>query len=214
MKSKKLFGALLLSICGTAFAGPVTTANLVQNGSFEATKVNNGGWGVFNTIPGWNVGPLGIELRNNATGFAKDGLNFAELDTTANSYITQDILGAAGLTGGWFTLSFWYSDRPNTAANTNGLTFGFGNDMRTIAGTGNNTSSHHWNKYQSDFYLTRAEILKIEAKGKADSYGMSIDNIVVTQKKPEPAGIGQVGQALAAASYAKRRQARREADFI
>lgn len=210
MKSKSLLGALLLSVFASAFAGPVTTTNLVKNGSFEATPVNSGSWGVFNTIPGWNVGPLGIELRNNAVGIAQDGLNFAELDTTTNSYITQDIFGAAGLTGGWFTVSLWYSDRPNTAANTNGLAFGFGNDLRTIAGTGNSTSGHQWKKYESDFYLTRAEILKIEARGKADSLGMSIDNIVVTQKIPEPAGLGLMGLALAAAGFAKQRQTRRK----
>lgn len=208
---KGIIAAIAIAAGGVAFAGPIATTNLVQNGSFEKPGVTSGNWQIFQTIPGWTAGPLGVELRNSIEGVAQDGFNYAELDTTGNSFIAQDLLGTGALVTGWVTLEFWYSSRPNTQWNTNGLSFGFGNQMQSISATTNPTSSHQWKKYTGEFYLTNSDRLKFEATGKGDSLGMSIDNISVKQHQvnrvPEPAGFALVGVALAAAGFAKWRKA-------
>ena len=47
-------------------------------------------------------------MRNNAVGLARDGVNFVELDTTANSSMFQTVATQAGQR---YTLSFFYADR-------------------------------------------------------------------------------------------------------
>lgn len=170
--------------------------NLVGNGSFETQTLATGTWKVSSTLSAWTPGPLGVELRNGVAGRAQDGLNFVELDTTANSYIVQDLLGATTSVTDWVTLSFWYSARPNTAAATNGLVFGFGTDLRSLAGLANSTTEHQWKQYSGNFFLSASDSLRFQAAGVSDGYGMSLDNVVVTSKIPEPGGLALVLAAL------------------
>lgn len=200
MKIVKFAAAIGLA----AFAFQANATNLVTNGSFE--QVANGGtqgagsWSVYSSIPGW-TGQPNIEVRDSIAGVAQDGSNFVELDTdyvkNTNSSMFQNIAGTGAV-----KLSFWYSARPNTAAGTNLLSFALGNSTGSVLNnTGNNTGSHSWQQYVGYFNLDADGLttLSFSAGGKQDSYGGSLDNVVVTAV-PEPetyalmlAGLGIVG---------------------
>lgn len=200
MKIVKFAAAIGLA----AFAFQANATNLVTNGSFE--QVANGGtqgagsWSVYSSIPGW-TGQPNIEVRDSIAGVAQDGSNFVELDTdyvkNTNSSMFQNIAGTGAV-----KLSFWYSARPNTAAGTNLLSFALGNSTGSVLNnTGNNTGSHSWQQYVGYFNLDADGLttLSFSAGGKQDSYGGSLDNVVVTAV-PEPetyalmlAGLGLVG---------------------
>jgi hypothetical protein len=180
-------------------------ANLVTNGSFEATSQSNGTWANYSSLPGWTSGSLGIELRNNVEGAAQDGVKYVELDTTGNSFIEQTIHGT-----GLVELSFYYSARPNTSTSTNDLTFSLGGFSDTVLhGVGNSTSLHSWQHYtgQVDLGTSGSAVLRFDAAGTSDRVGGSLDNISVTAV-PEPetyamllAGLGLMG------AIARRRRA-------
>lgn len=200
MKIVKFAAAIGLA----AIAFQANATNLVTNGSFE--QVANGGtqgagsWSVYSSIPGW-TGQPNIEVRDSIAGVAQDGSNFVELDTdyvkNTNSSMFQNIAGTGAV-----KLSFWYSARPNTAAGTNLLSFALGNSTGSVLNnTGNNTGSHSWQQYVGYFNLDADGLttLSFSAGGKQDSYGGSLDNVVVTAV-PEPetyalmlAGLGIVG---------------------
>ena len=171
----------------SAQAGP----NLVTNGSFEYTTSATtpgqtpGSWNVYKSIIGWTGNP-NIEVRDKVAGIAQDGGNFVELDTHKTSYSSvtnssmyQDILGT-----GYVNLSFWYSARPNTNAGTNDLGVQFGSFSATVLnGVGNSTSLHKWQQFTlNNFKLDNdgSTRLTFSALGKQDTYGGSLDNVIVT----------------------------------
>lgn len=170
----------------TAHAGP----NLVVNGSFEqivSTSVagqNPGTWNVYQSIVGW-TGQPNIEVRDRVAGVAQQGGNFVELDTHKTSYSSvtnssmyQDILGT-----GYVNLSFWYSARPKTGM-TNDLGVQFGSYSAVVLnGVVNTTNSHQWQQFTlNNFRLDEdgSTRLMFSALGKEDTYGGSLDNVVVT----------------------------------
>lgn len=96
MKFTKTILAALFALSALN-AQAAASVNLVVNGSFEDNLQAPGTWHIYNSLTGWTSGKYGIELRDNVAGKAKDGKNFVELDTTANSMMTQDIhIGNAG----------------------------------------------------------------------------------------------------------------------
>ena len=209
------FNVLIAAGMLCAAAG-LQAQNLVTNGSFESTTTANvpgqapGTWDVYTSIVGW-TGMPNIEVRNNVSGVAQDGHNFVELDThptsyssSTNSTMYQDILGT-----GTVNLSFYFSARPGTGA-TNDLGFSFGSytDNHLLAGTSNNSSSHNWMQYTlNNFQLNASGTTRLSfyALGTADTYGGSLDNVVITSVTavPEPetyalllAGLGLMGAAV------------------
>ena len=192
-KAKPLVAAGALSLVALG-----AQANLIQNGSFEATVQAPGTFSISNSLAGGWAGLPNIELRNNLFGSAQDGSNFVELDTTFNSGITQtfNITGA-----GNYVLSFWYQARPGTAFNTNGLnaivesstgSLLLDSSIRPIANS-------PWQQFSQSFTATTAGAytLSIFAIGRSDSLGTAVDSVSVV---PEPgtyalmlAGLGVVG---------------------
>ena len=201
-----------------AAAAGAQAQNLVTNGSFESITTAGvagqapGTWAVYTSIVGWTGAP-NIEVRDNLAGVAQDGGNFVELDThptaaapgpNTNSGMYQDIVGT-----GYVNLSFYYSARPNTGV-TNKLGFSFGSftDNTLLASASNNTGSHQWIQYTlNNFKLDADGVTRLSfwASGKPDTYGGSLDNVVVTAVTavPEPetyalllAGLGLIGAAV------------------
>ena len=137
---KKLIIAMLM-------AAPFfpAAANLVTNGSFEATAQGSGSWSIYPSVSGWTGIGHGIEVRNNVAGSAIDGHNFVELDTTRNSSMAQTLTGDAGT----YLLSFWYQARPNTSKATNGLSFSLdGFDLGSVLLSSDAAAlDYNWHQY-------------------------------------------------------------------
>ncbi|MDH0863217.1 DUF642 domain-containing protein [Mitsuaria sp. GD03876] len=198
---KRLIAASLFAAPLFAMAAPV---NLLTNGSFESTTVSNGSYVILDSIAGWTVGPHGVELRNNVAGSAFNGSNFAELDTTTNSWISQTLNTVLGTA---YTLTFSYAARPdNQGANSNGLNWSIG----SLSGNVGQDTTTTWQTFTTTFTGTGSPMtLRFGATGRADSYGTSLDNISVVSNAgaggnaaavPEPqslalllAGFGAMG---------------------
>jgi hypothetical protein len=194
------FGLVLASAGAQASA-----SNLVVNGSFEDNLQASETWKIYNSLSGWTSGKYGIELRDNVAGKAQEGLNFVELDTTANSMMKQYINIK---TPGTYELSFWYAARPDNGtrkANTDELGWNFGGASGVVLPKWNAAGATDWNQFVTNISFdkdhTGLQVLKFKALGKSDSYGGSVDNISVSAV-PEPetyammlAGLGLVGVA-------------------
>ena len=178
--------------------------NLLVNGSFEATAQANGSWNVYSAIPGWTANPA-VEIRDNVVGKAEDGSNYAELDANVNGSITQSFATVAGTE---YTLSFWYSNRTNTAVATNGISFGLGNGWiaaPTLAV--NNSGDNLWSQVSYNFVAgSNLTTLSFMATGTNDSYGTSLDNVSVTAAVPEPSTYALMFGGLAAVGFIARRR--------
>lgn len=180
----------LLIASSSAIAGPVP-ANLLVNGSFEATPVGNGSWVNVSTTPGWAWlgGPgTGFEIRNNIAGAAQDGGNYLELDTTGNTTIGQTLSGlAAGLA---YDLSFWYAPRESQAASTNGIQvywngLQLGGTITGDGGAGNLWSEHRF----SVVAQSGSNVLSFASVGRSDTLGGNLDNVRLSQRVPEPGSL-------------------------
>jgi hypothetical protein len=193
-----------------AFSSQAAGVNLVTNGSFEyitnASKPgqNTGTWTVYRSIVGWTGAP-NIEVRDKVAGIAKDGGNYVELDTNptkyssvTNSSMYQDILGT-----GYVNLSFYASARPKTIGSTNGLSVELGSFSATVLNNvGNSNSTNDWRLFTFNNIKLDADgstRLTFKAMGKEDTYGSSLDKVVITPV-PEPetyamllAGLGLMG---------------------
>lgn len=167
MVNKKLASLALAAFTALSFSAQ---ASLLVNGSFEdidpslcsaagfntpqsscnpaviaANSGNNGGWGVFDSLPGWNLlYGNNVEVQGaGAIGLTPaDGNFYIELDSAffwdptgqtgaenSNSAIYQSITGLT--VGDWFELSFAYSPR-TTNEDDNGLHVFWGSDIDAL----------------------------------------------------------------------------------
>ena len=148
--------------------------------------------------------PYGIEVRNNVAGVANTSPYFVELDTTANSWISQTF--TSNVTGP-ATLSFMYAGRADFGARAdNGIGFlitgdgGFSYSGSVPTPAANN----NWISFSNgigSFVSGASYTLRFDATGTSDTYGSSLDTVSVTAV-PEPdayalmlAGLGVVGLA-------------------
>ena len=196
---RTLLISALLAAPLAASAGP----NLLQNGSFEDTAQANGTWSTYAAIPGWTANPA-VEIRDNVAGTAKDGTNYAELDAYSNGSISQSF---ATIVGAVYDLSFWYSNRTNTAASTNGLSFNVGSGwiaapLLLVNNSGNNQWSHGTYSFIANSTLTTLSFL---GTGTSDSYGTSLDAVSVVAAVPEPSTYAMMLGGLGAVIFIGRR---------
>ena len=200
---KKLIIITLLSLPVLAIAGPVLSANLLTNGGFETDAQAAGGYSIKSNLTGWTGGTYGIELRDAMSGTAYDGKNFIELDTTANSSISQSFTTIVGQT---YQLSFAYAARPdNLGAASDGMSWSAGN-MNDVA-FGQNTNAN-WTMADASFVATSTTTtLSFKAIGTSDSYGTSLDDVSV-RAIPEPPSYALLLAGLAACGMVARRRNR------
>jgi hypothetical protein len=177
---RKILIATLLAMPLLATA----SVNLVRNGSFEATVQGNGSWDIYSALPNWSAVPE-VELRNNVSGTAHHGSNYVELDASGNGRISQSF---ATIVGQMYQLSFFYSNRTNTAVSTNGLDFRIGSSwLSAPVLAANNTGNNLWSQVIYNFSATgNSTTLSFRGTGTSDSYGSSLDNVSVTTAVPEP----------------------------
>lgn len=177
----------------------VAQANLVVNGSFEDyTSVNAGSWSIFGSGYGWTTGANGVEIRNAVAGSAADGVRFAELDTTGNSWISQTIHTNANQ---MMELSFSYAPRAGVSAASNKIhAFWNGQSLGIFTGNGNTTTN--WVDLTFDVQADASGfgVLKFAAIGTSDSVGGSLDNVSLNAvPEPESAALLLAGLGLLAA---------------
>ncbi|MFA6179344.1 MAG: FxDxF family PEP-CTERM protein [Candidatus Methylopumilus sp.] len=186
--------ALLLVL---AISPSLANANLLINGSFEAESQAAGTWGIYANLTGW-TGQNDIELRNNVAGTASEGVNFVELDTTKNNSMFQVVSTTAGLT---YNLSFDYAARAGVTSASNPIkAFWNGIELVKATGSGIGKTGNNWVTLDFEVIATGNDKLTFSAVGTSDSYGGSLDNVVLTSAVPEPstygmmlAGLGLIG---------------------
>lgn len=186
--------AILAVIASSAHA----STELITNGSFEAEVLADGTWANFANLTGWTGGAHGIELRNNVVGAAYDGHNFVELDTSANSSMTQTVATTAGAL---YNLSFAFSPRENLGIKSNGIKVYWDNVLVGSYKAAGGPNGNVWST--ESLVLTgtgSSSVLTFKAFGTSDSLGSSLDAVSLTTAVPEPetyamllAGLGMMG---------------------
>lgn len=168
---------------------------------WEDTNFAGSGFTIVQSYSGWNnttgVAGSGIEIQyGGVAGQAYSGQNLVELDSNLNSIMTY----GTPLDAGSYSLSFWYSDRPNTGAATNGIDvlLNGASILSVLGGVGGGGTS--WSLKTINFDAAGGETLSFAALGTSDSYGGYIDDVSLTAAVPEPAtwalmilGFGLVG---------------------
>lgn len=177
-----IFKNIVGTLIGAAIALSASSAGAsVINGSFEADLQAAGTWAIYQNLTGWTGGPNGIELRNAVEGKAYDGVNFVELDTTANSIATQNITTVVGES---YFLSFAYSPRTGIAPGSNGIEVYWGGVL-VDTHTGFTNASDDWTLYTVVVTGSGSDSLEFRAVGTSDSFGGSLDAISISAV-PEP----------------------------
>ena len=183
-KNLILLGAATL---GALSIGSSANANLVVNGGFESPAVSS--WGLSNTIPGWTSTGAQIEVGRGTvygvTGF--EALNVLELDSTANSTVSQTL----SLASGSYDLSFLYGRRVSGMSGKPADTADFdvlwnGSSIFATTPTTGAMAVHS----MSVIALAGDNTLSFRGRGTSDSYGAIIDNVQLNASPvPEPASL-------------------------
>lgn len=192
---------LALSLSPALAAGP----NLVVNGSFELDPIPVNSWVIQPTITGWTGAP-DIELQHDLEGnVAQEGRQLVELDTFANSAMSQTLAAT-----GWVTLSFWYTPRIGWGAGTQGVQVSLGSFAATVMETAAGGSAPQWQRFSAlvDLGTAGSAVLRFAAVGTSDMAGGLIDNVVVTAvPEPATAALASLG-VLGLAGWLRRRASR------
>ena len=180
---------------------------LVTNGGFENPVVEHSAkWNIFNAVPGWMIewmpgsgdsyDPM-LELHRGVNGWLpQEGDQYAELDTdwdgpdaddsipneAASTKIYQDL----DTVPGWlYSVSFYFSPRPDTDEANNQLDFSWDGDPKdTISAAGNGQTD--WDSYSYQFGASGDTTrLQFADSGNSDSLGTFLDNVSVRCQIPE-----------------------------
>ena len=202
-----LLCALSVLLAATSLAARATAKTIqpiLQNGSFEDSTGNSKGlvnrvtfnqlltsnysWDTWKTIDKWkNVSGPGVEVQTDrtlSTIDAQDGDYYIELDSTANSSISQKVQ----LSQGTYLLSFWYSPRTALAL-TNTITYNLGRVVSGQITNGvNGARVGVWVEVKALFSIKSKGNydLTFAAAGLSDGYGGLIDNVSI-ETVPLPA---------------------------
>jgi len=168
-------------LCALAAMPIVAQANLLVNGSFEDPLIADGTYGLFTSIAGWTLasGPF-IEVQRNIAGSPYDGLQFIELDSTANSSVYQDVTTAIGAQ---YSLRFAYTPRPGVGAASNGVDVLIdGSPIAALTGIGGGNSL--WSLYEFSFVGNGNTRIQFTGVGTSDSLGGYVDAVSVDRALP------------------------------
>lgn len=189
-------------------AATAAPTELVANGSFESNLQSASTWHQYISLTGWteNIDPNGVELRNDVGGKAFDGSNYIELDTFANSSISQNIDTAAGQN---YNLRFSYSPRARIAANSNGIeVFWNGTSQGIFTGDGIGNTGNVWIIETLSLAGGGGGLLSFKAVGQSDAFGGSLDAVSVMKVTavPEPETYAMMLAGLGILGYVTRRR--------
>jgi hypothetical protein len=125
-------------------SSPISGANLLVNGSFEASSLAANNWASFSSIPGWTALTGGaIELWNNLNNVqATDGSNFGELDFLGGrDGFYQTVKTTAGQS---YDLSFDARLRPGVSSSTSKMEVLWNDSVVATIPPGSTWGSHHF----------------------------------------------------------------------
>jgi hypothetical protein len=125
-------------------SSPISGANLLVNGSFEASSLAANSWASFSSIPGWTALTGGaIELWNNLNNVqATDGSNFGELDFLGGrDGFYQTVKTTAGQS---YDLSFDARLRPGVSSSTSKMEVLWNDSVVATIPPGSTWGSHHF----------------------------------------------------------------------
>ncbi|MEM7782072.1 MAG: Ig-like domain-containing protein, partial [Planctomycetota bacterium] len=159
--------------------------NLVFNSSFEDNAINQRGWGVFDSVEGWQTSSgEGIEIQENVAGSAADGDSKVELDSHdfggealgSNSSMYQDVPVESGQT---YNLSVQYSPRPGVSAASNGVEVLWnGEVIGVMTADGGGLQDTDWERHIFEVEATDdTGRIEFRAIGTQDSLGGYIDDV-------------------------------------
>lgn len=196
MRILKVLG-LTAASAALALAGPALAATTFTT-NFDSTNFGSApGFTTLSSYEGWTGGANGIEVQyNNTAGRAFSGANFVELDTSANSSMSRVI------DAGNYILRYWYSDRPDVPARSNGISVLLNGVQSFTSVGGNGDDQTDWRRQTFAFNVSAPTTLTFAALGTSDSRGGYIDSVSLSAV-PEPAswammiaGFGMMGFAL------------------
>lgn len=176
---------LSLTLIAISCLGLTAHANLIVNGSFEMLPkvLSNGSWTTYTSIDGWTASIGDIEVRNNVDGVAQDGNIFVELDAYSNSTMKSQAIATE--VGQAYTLSYYYAPRHGVSYESNGIQLCFNGNL-IDSYTSYSTSNNDWTQRVFTVTGTGSDVISFSAAGISDSYGGSIDNVVMEASVPEP----------------------------
>ena len=179
--------ARFLSTLALAAAALGAHANLLTNGSFEDTTLPSSGYVQSQSIPGWTAttGLVEVGRASNYGVTGQTGNNVLELDSNANSVVTQTLsLGA-----GTYLFNFDYAKRAGTTDETNAFDVLWNGSVVTAITPTSTAFSTATFRLSG---VTGTNTLSFQAKGTSDALGGMIDNVNV-QPTPEPATMAALG---------------------
>jgi len=209
MKNKLIVAGLSACLIVFGFA-VVSSADLINNGSFEASNVtdHNGKWQQFASVQDWSNADRTEIQTYLLFGPAADGDQYVELDSRSgdgNDWLTQTFNTVADEK---YEFSFAFSPRQNRAENI--LDFGIVSYegfphwlfFDTLSASGTGLRGTDWTYYSYSFVAdTDFATIAFRDGGADDSYGTFIDDVSAAPAPvPEPAtmllfGTGLVGLA-------------------
>lgn len=182
---------LLAATLAVAWLANPARAGLIVNGSFEQPAIAANSFSILGSIPGW-TGIPNIEVQNNVAGSPFDGNQHVELDTTANSAMSQAV---PTVPGQFYELSFAYSPRPGIALASNGIdVFWDGVLVASLAQSGTALSNTQWQVFSFNVVggAGATTTLRFNATGTSNSVGGYLDAVEV-QAVPEPTSLAVLG---------------------
>lgn len=188
--------AILASVVAIAATSSANAATLVKFSDFDSIAVPAGSFITVASADGWTGGANGIEIQNNVAGAPYSLPNFVELDSTANSSMFYT-LGA-----GRYTVSYFYSPRPNIDAGSNGVDLSIGGTLLQSTNLPGGPLTDWMQKTVT--FTTTGGPLTFSAGGTSDSLGGYLDNISISAV-PEPSSWAMLIVGFGLVGFASRR---------
>lgn len=200
--------AMIAAATAVAVSSPAFAASNFFT-SFDSVAVAAGGYVILPTVEGWMAtSGAGIELQNSAAGAPYSSPNLVELDSDNNTVMSRTI------EAGVYTLSFFYSPRPNIGSGSNGIQY-IVDGVTTGSFTANGGGGTSWSQQTINFTAFAPTTLRFAAIGTSDSFGGYVDDIrLVGSAVPEAATWGMMVLGFGIAGAATRRRRRMVASLV
>ena len=158
-------------------AGCLASISDDTRGTRSSKGLAAGDWGLFGSLPGWQV-PAGhtAEVQNSVGGRAWDGAQYAEMDSGASTGLTQTLATQPDTT---YALTIRYSARPGLSAAENRVgVYWNGTLLTTLTADGTGASTTAWKGYGAVVRSGSGRAtLELRDEGPSNGLGMYVDDV-------------------------------------